>query len=63
VSINGMPGVVSYLADRPLYALTVEAEGERISSIYFVTNPDKLSRIPALDLNEPVPPVRDARIA
>ena len=63
VSINGMPGVVSYVGGRPLYALTVEVDGERISSIYFVTNPDKLSRIPALDLNEPVPPVRDARIA
>lgn len=49
VSINGMPGVVSYVGGRPLYALTVEVDGERISSIYFVTNPDKLSRIPALD--------------
>lgn len=46
VYINGMPGVVSYLADRPLYALTVEASGERISSIYFITNPDKLARVP-----------------
>ncbi len=49
VSINGMPGVVSYVAGRPLYALTVEAGEERISSIYFVTNPDKLSHVPALD--------------
>jgi RNA polymerase sigma-70 factor (ECF subfamily) len=63
VSINGRPGVVSYLAGRPLYALTVETDGERISSIYFVTNPEKLSHVPALDLNEPVPPVDDPRIA
>jgi RNA polymerase sigma-70 factor (ECF subfamily) len=49
VLINGMPGVVSYLGGRPLYALTVETREERINSIYFVTNPDKLARVPALE--------------
>lgn len=63
VSINGMPGVVSYVGDRPLFAVTVEAGTERINSIYFITNPDKLSRVPPLDLNEPVQPVADTRIA
>ena len=48
-NINGVPGVVSYLAGRPLYVLTIETRGERISSIYFVTNPDKLSRLSRLD--------------
>lgn len=63
VSINGMPGVVSYLAGRPLYALTVEASEDRIKSIYFVTNPDKLSRVPPLDLDEAMSPIPDSRNA
>jgi RNA polymerase sigma-70 factor (ECF subfamily) len=63
VSINGMPGVVSYVGGRPLYALTVETGDERINSIYFVTNPDKLSRIPALDLKDPVQSDPDIRMA
>ena len=63
MSINGMPGVVSYVGGRPLYALTVEAGDERINSIYFVTNPDKLSRIPALGENDPVQPDDDIRMA
>ena len=49
VSVNGAPGVVTYLAGRPLYVLTIDAREERITSIYFVTNPDKLSHIPGLD--------------
>jgi RNA polymerase sigma-70 factor (ECF subfamily) len=62
VSINGMPGVVSYVGDRPLFAVTVETGGERISSIYFVTNPDKLSRIPNLALIEPMQPDPDISV-
>ena len=49
MSVNGTPGVVTYLAGRPLYVLTIDIRGERISSIYFVTNPDKLSHVPGLD--------------
>ena len=49
MSVNGTPGVVTYLAGRPLYVLTIDTRGEQISSIYFVTNPDKLNHIPGLD--------------
>jgi RNA polymerase sigma-70 factor (ECF subfamily) len=61
--VNGRPGVVSYLAGRPLYVLAIETRGERISSIYFVTNPDKLSRVPGLDVNESVSSDLDNRFA
>ena len=49
--VNGSPGVVSYVAERPLYVLTVDTREDRISSIYFVTNPDKLSRVPGIDVS------------
>jgi RNA polymerase sigma-70 factor, ECF subfamily len=45
--VNGAPGVVTYLAGRPLYVVTVETRSERISSIYFITNTDKLVHVPA----------------
>jgi hypothetical protein len=48
MSVNGTPGVVTYLAGRPLYVLTIEIRDEHISSIYFVTNPDKLTQVPGL---------------
>jgi RNA polymerase sigma-70 factor, ECF subfamily len=54
-SVNGAPGVVTYLAGRPLYVLTIDTSEERIRSIYFVTNPDKLSHIPSLDEQTRVP--------
>ena len=37
------------LQRRPLYVLTIDTRGDRIRSIYFVTNPDKLSHVPGLD--------------
>ena len=49
MSVNGTPGVVTYLAGRPLYVLTIDIRGEHISSIYFVTNPDKLSHVLGLE--------------
>lgn len=48
VLVNGGPGIVSYLAERPLSVFAMDAREERISAIYFVTNPDKLSHIPPL---------------
>jgi len=48
LTVNGTPGVVTYLAGRTLYVLTIDIRGEHISSIYFVTNPDKLAHIPNL---------------
>lgn len=45
-SINGRPGVVSYRNGKPHSVLTLETDGERISTIYVVTNPEKLVHVP-----------------
>ena len=46
VEINGRPGIVSYQNGRPHSVFTVEARDGRITAIYIVTNPDKLSHLP-----------------
>ena len=63
MSVNGTPGVVTYLAGRPLYVLTIDIRGEHISSIYFVTNPDKLTHIPGADERVSTPSDSATRIA
>ncbi len=45
-SINGQPGVIAYLAGKPLSALVFDIRGGRIQTIYSVANPDKLARLP-----------------
>jgi RNA polymerase sigma-70 factor (ECF subfamily) len=45
-SINGRPGVVSYRKGNAHSVLTLETDGERISAIYVVTNPEKLVHVP-----------------
>jgi RNA polymerase sigma-70 factor (ECF subfamily) len=47
-SINGNPGVISYLAGRPFSVVTVEISEGRIRNVYIVTNPDKLARLDPL---------------
>ncbi|WP_168073833.1 sigma factor-like helix-turn-helix DNA-binding protein [Caulobacter sp. SSI4214] len=49
VSINGEPGIVSYLDGRPQSALTLRVVEDRIEVLYIVTNPDKLSGLPRLE--------------
>lgn len=51
VDVNGMPGIVAYLGEQPLYVVTIDTACESISNIYFITNPDKLSRVPPLKGN------------
>jgi len=46
VEVNGAPGVVSYLNGKPFSVFTFEERNGRISSIYVVTNPEKLSHLP-----------------
>jgi len=46
VSINGVPGFISYVDGRPQSVFTVETMNQRIRSIYIVTNPDKLAHLP-----------------
>jgi len=51
--INGEPGLVNYLDGKPHSVLTIDVSEGRIQTIYIVTNPEKLSHVPALtsDLN------------
>jgi RNA polymerase sigma-70 factor (ECF subfamily) len=50
--INGEPGVVSYRDGRPFAVVTIEVTGDRIQTVYIVTNPEKLAHLSAL----PAPP-------
>jgi RNA polymerase sigma-70 factor, ECF subfamily len=46
--VNGQPGIVSYLNGQPFSVITLEVSEERIRTIYVLTNPEKLSRLPKL---------------
>ena len=47
LEVNGQPAIVSYREGRPQSVFSVEVSGGRIHAIYVVTNPEKLSRLPA----------------
>lgn len=47
VEINGRPGCVFFLDHAPDTAMTLETDGERITAIYAVRNPEKLARLSA----------------
>lgn len=44
--INGTPGVITYRNGKPFSVFTFDAVGDRIRTIYLVTNPEKLSHVP-----------------
>jgi RNA polymerase sigma-70 factor (ECF subfamily) len=46
--INGEPGLVNYLDGKPHSVLTIDVEGDRIRTIYVITNPEKLAHLPTL---------------
>ena len=46
--INGEPGLVTYFNGEPYSVVTIEARDNLISSIYVITNPDKLKHLPSL---------------
>lgn len=48
VHINGHPGLINYLNGEPHSVLTIEVREGRISSIYVITNPEKLRNLPSL---------------
>ena len=48
VHINGTPGVINYLNGKPHSVMTLDVRDELIREIFIVTNPEKLSHIPAL---------------
>jgi RNA polymerase sigma-70 factor (ECF subfamily) len=49
--INGEPGLVNYLDGKPHSVLTIDTAGDRIRTIYILTNPEKLSHLPELSAN------------
>lgn len=48
VDINGRPGILSYLGERPFSVFSVSISEGRIAEIYVITNPEKLKRLPQL---------------
>jgi RNA polymerase sigma-70 factor (ECF subfamily) len=45
VELNGAPGLVLKAGGRPIVAIVIETDGERIHSVFAVSNPDKLDAI------------------
>jgi RNA polymerase sigma-70 factor (ECF subfamily) len=43
--VNGTPGVILKVGNELYTAATIEADGDRIKTIYIVRNPDKLARV------------------
>lgn len=61
VELNGAPGLIVTIGQRPVVAILIEAEHGRIRSIFAVSNPDKLSGLaPALDPDAPTQPLPSA---
>ena len=42
IELNGAPGLVGRIGSRPLVAIILDTDGERIHSVFAVANPDKL---------------------
>jgi len=53
MQLNGEPGIVLYLDGKPFSAFTLDVVEGQIPAIYFVTNPEKLSRLPDLTPGPP----------
>jgi len=45
IDLNGTPGLVLRSAGRPLVAILIDTDGERIHSVFAVANPDKLAAL------------------
>jgi RNA polymerase sigma-70 factor (ECF subfamily) len=43
--LNGEPAIVAYVADRVVFTMAVETDGERVHACYRVLNPAKLRRL------------------
>jgi RNA polymerase sigma-70 factor (ECF subfamily) len=41
--VNGQPALVGYLNEKPVGAILLQIEGEQISHLYYVVNPEKLN--------------------
>jgi RNA polymerase sigma-70 factor (ECF subfamily) len=45
IELNGTPGLVLMESKRPMVAVLIETDGERIDTVFAVANPDKLQAI------------------
>ena len=43
IEVNGQPALVGYLDEKPVGAILIQMEGEQISHLYYMVNPDKLN--------------------
>jgi RNA polymerase sigma-70 factor (ECF subfamily) len=50
IDLNGAPGLVLSAGGRPLVAILIDTDGERIHSVFAVANPDKLDALALVDL-------------
>lgn len=49
MSINGQPGIVTYLDRKPLSALVIDVRAGRVQGVYIVARPEKLHHLPDLE--------------
>jgi RNA polymerase sigma-70 factor (ECF subfamily) len=54
IELNGAPGLVLKAVGRPVVAILIETDGERIHSIYAISNPDKLGAVENARAQSPV---------
>ena len=45
IDLNGAPGLVVRARGRPVVAILIDTDGERIRSVFAVANPDKLDAL------------------
>jgi len=50
IDLNGTPGLVLTAGGRPVVAILIDTDGERIHSVFAVANPDKLAALALVDL-------------
>ncbi len=51
IDLNGAPGLLLTAGGRPVVAILIDTDGERIHSVFAVANPDKLDAIATPDLS------------
>jgi hypothetical protein len=50
IEVNGVPGIAFYVGNQPYSVIVPEVAGNKIQSIYIISNPEKLEGLP----NRPV---------
>jgi RNA polymerase sigma-70 factor (ECF subfamily) len=47
MQVNGEPAIITYRGGRPFSVVVLQSTGGRLEALYVVTNPEKLSHLPA----------------